>query len=347
MMFRVSWVDDRGEVQVNRGYRIQHSSAIGPYKGGLRFHPSVNLSILKVPRLRADLQERADHAAHGRRQGRLRLRSQGPQPATKSCASARLSDHRTVPPRGAGHRRAGGRHRRRRPRSRLHGRHDEEAQQQRRLRVHRQGPVLRRLADPSRSHRLRHGLLRQEMLRTKGMSLSRACACRCRARATWRSTPSRRPWRSAPRSSPCSDSERHRDRRSRLHAREAGADGHQEPPVRPRFRLRPEVRPQVRAGKRPWGVPVDIALPCATQNEVDGNDARELVKNGVKCVAEGANMPSDLDAVHIFLDAKILYGPGKAANAGGVATSGLEMTRTLACACTGRARRSTPACTAS
>ena len=81
------------------------------------------------------------------------------------------------------------------------------------------------------------------------------------------------------------------------------------------------------AGKRPWGVPVDIALPCATQNEVDGNDARELVKNGVKCVAEGANMPSDLDAVHAFLDAKILFGPGKAANAGGVATSGLEMTQ--------------------
>jgi glutamate dehydrogenase (NADP+) len=74
-------------------------------------------------------------------------------------------------------------------------------------------------------------------------------------------------------------------------------------------------------------VPVDIALPCATQNEIDGEDARLLVKNGVKCVAEGANMPSNLDAVHVFLDAKIMYGPGKAANAGGVATSGLEMTQ--------------------
>ena len=81
------------------------------------------------------------------------------------------------------------------------------------------------------------------------------------------------------------------------------------------------------AGKTPWGVPVDIALPCATQNELGGEDARELVKNGVKCVAEGANMPSDLEAVHVFLAARILYGPGKAANAGGVATSGLEMTQ--------------------
>jgi glutamate dehydrogenase (NADP+) len=81
------------------------------------------------------------------------------------------------------------------------------------------------------------------------------------------------------------------------------------------------------AGKNPWGVPVDIALPCATQNELNGDDARELVKNGVKCVAEGANMPSNLEAIEVFLHSKILYGPGKAANAGGVATSGLEMTQ--------------------
>jgi glutamate dehydrogenase (NADP+) len=81
------------------------------------------------------------------------------------------------------------------------------------------------------------------------------------------------------------------------------------------------------AGAKPWGVPVDIALPCATQNELDGDDARTLVKNGVKCVAEGANMPSTLEAVEVFHAAKILYAPGKASNAGGVATSGLEMTQ--------------------
>ena len=81
------------------------------------------------------------------------------------------------------------------------------------------------------------------------------------------------------------------------------------------------------AGKNPWSVPTDIALPCATQNELNGDDARELVKNGVICVAEGANMPSNLEAVKVFLDNKILFGPSKAANAGGVATSGLEMTQ--------------------
>jgi glutamate dehydrogenase (NADP+) len=80
-------------------------------------------------------------------------------------------------------------------------------------------------------------------------------------------------------------------------------------------------------GAKPWSVPVDIALPSATQNEIDGKDAKELVKNGVKCVAEGANMPSTLEAVDTFLEAKILYAPGKASNAGGVATSGLEMTQ--------------------
>ena len=80
-------------------------------------------------------------------------------------------------------------------------------------------------------------------------------------------------------------------------------------------------------GKRPWAVACDIALPCATQNELDENDAKELLKNGVKCVAEGANMPSTLGAVEAFIGAKILYAPGKASNAGGVATSGLEMSQ--------------------
>ena len=80
-------------------------------------------------------------------------------------------------------------------------------------------------------------------------------------------------------------------------------------------------------GKRPWGVKCDIALPCATQNELDGNDAKELVANGCICIAEGANMPSTPEAIHAFHDAKVLFAPGKASNAGGVATSGLEMSQ--------------------
>src|SRR5690606_32422024 len=84
---------------------------------------------------------------------------------------------------------------------------------------------------------------------------------------------------------------------------------------------------EFKAGIRPWGLPVDIALPCATQNELDKSDAEALVKNGVICVAEGANMPCTLEAVDVFLAAKTLYAPGKASNAGGVATSGLEMSQ--------------------
>ena len=81
------------------------------------------------------------------------------------------------------------------------------------------------------------------------------------------------------------------------------------------------------AGKRPWHVPTDIALPCATENELDDNDARTLVANGVRCIAEGANMPSTLGAIDVFQHAGVLYAPGKASNAGGVATSGLEMSQ--------------------
>jgi glutamate dehydrogenase (NADP+) len=84
------------------------------------------------------------------------------------------------------------------------------------------------------------------------------------------------------------------------------------------------------AGKTPWGVPCDVALPCATQNELLGDDARELVKNGCIAVSEGANMPTNLEGVHVFKDAKILFAPGKAANAGGVAVSGLEMSQNSA-----------------
>jgi len=91
--------------------------------------------------------------------------------------------------------------------------------------------------------------------------------------------------------------------------------------------LADDARFEFLAGKRPWHVPADIALPCATQNEQDEDDARTLVHNGVQCVAEGANMPSTLEAVDVFLQAGTLYAPGKASNAGGVATSGLEMSQ--------------------
>ena len=114
----------------------------------------------------------------------------------------------------------------------------------------------------------------------------------------------------------------------RLHAGQAGpVDGGEEPALRPGRRLCRAGRRQFLPGERPWHVPVDVALPCATQNELDAEDAATLVKNGVVCVAEGANMPSTMEAIALFEQPGVLFAPGKASNAGGVATSGLEMSQ--------------------
>lgn len=104
-------------------------------------------------------------------------------------------------------------------------------------------------------------------------------------------------------------------------------DGAEERQAWPHQRAGRAVRPEFRKGQTPWSLPCDIALPCATQNELGAEDARTLLRNGCICVAEGANMPTTLEAVDIFLDAGILYAPGKASNAGGVAVSGLEMSQ--------------------
>ncbi len=143
IQFRVSWVDDRGQVQVNRAFRVQFNSAIGPYKGGMRFHPSVNLSILKFLGFEQTFKNALTTPADGRRQRRLRFRSEGQKPGRDHALLPGVDD-RAISPSGPGHRRAGRRYRRRRPRSRLYGRHDEKTVQQYRLRIYRQGPLLRR-----------------------------------------------------------------------------------------------------------------------------------------------------------------------------------------------------------
>jgi glutamate dehydrogenase (NADP+) len=140
VMFRVSWVDDHGEVQVNRGYRIQHSMAIGPYKGGLRFHPSVNLSILKFLAFEQTFKNALTTLPMGGGKGGSDFDPKGKSPGEvmRFCQAFVTELFRHV---GADTDVPGRRHRRGRPRGGLHGRHDEEAQQPRRLRVHRQGPA--------------------------------------------------------------------------------------------------------------------------------------------------------------------------------------------------------------
>ena len=159
--FRVCWEDDNHNIRVQRGYRVQNNNAIGPYKGGIRFHPSVNEFDPQVPRLRADLQERADRPADGRRQGRRQFQSQGQERRRDHALLPELHD-RALSPYRRRHRRAGRRHRRRRPRDRLYVRPVQAHHQQLRRRADRQGHGIWRLADPHRGDRLWRRLFPRE-----------------------------------------------------------------------------------------------------------------------------------------------------------------------------------------
>ena len=198
ILFRVPWVDDQGEVQVNRGFRIEMNSAIGPYKGGLRFHPSVNLGILKFLAFEQVFKNCADHAADGRRQGRLGLRPQGQERQRGDALLPELHE-RAVPPHRPGHRRAGRRHRRGRARDRLPVRAVQEAAQRVHRRADRQGPELGRLADPAGGHRLRLRVLRRGDAGDPQGDAWRARSASSPAAATSRSTRSRRSSTSAAR----------------------------------------------------------------------------------------------------------------------------------------------------
>ena len=165
--FRVCWEDDNGNIRVQRGYRVQNNNAIGPYKGGIRFHPIGQREHPQVPRLRADLQERADRPADGRRQGRRQLQSQGQERRRDHALLPELHD-RALPPHRRRHRRAGRRHRRRRARDRLHVRPVQAHHQPVHRRADRQGPRIWRLADPARGDRLRRGLFPREHAQAPG-----------------------------------------------------------------------------------------------------------------------------------------------------------------------------------
>ena len=161
VMFRVPWLDDQGEVQINRGFRIEMNSAIGPYKGGLRFHPSVNARHPQVPRVRAGVQELADHArrwAAARAAPTSIPKGKSDNEVMRFCQSFMTE---LCAPHRSRHRRAGRRHRRRRPRDRLPVRPVQAAAERVHRRADRQGPQLGRLADPARGDRLRRGLLRR------------------------------------------------------------------------------------------------------------------------------------------------------------------------------------------
>ncbi|MGA6108975.1 NADP-specific glutamate dehydrogenase [Pseudomonas solani] len=325
ILFRVPWVDDAGRVRVNRGYRVQMSSAIGPYKGGLRFHPSVNLGVLKFLAFEQVFKNSLTSLPMGGGKGGSDFDPKGKSDAEvmRFCQSFMSELYRhigadlDVPAGdiGVGAREIGF----------LFGQYKRLSNEFTSVLT---GKGLAYGGSLIRPEATGYGCVyfAQEMLkgRESGFDGQRVAISGSGNVAQYAA---QKVMELGGKVISLSDSE------GTLFA-EGGLTQEQWEAVMElknvrRGRLSELQAPGLRflAGQRPWSLACDIALPCATQNELDANDARTLLANGCICVAEGANMPSTLEAVDIFVEAGILYAPGKASNAGGVATSGLEMSQ--------------------
>lgn len=326
IIFRVSWVDDQNEVRVNRGYRIQHSSSIGPYKGGTRFHPSVNLSILKFLAFEQTLKNALTTLPMGGGKGGADFdpkgRSQGE--VMRFCQSyvtelfRHIGSDTDVP---AGDIGVGGRE------------------------VGFMAGMMKKLSNRSDSVFTGKGMsfggslirpeatgygtvyFAEEMLKHIGRSLDGLRVSVSGAGNVAQYTVEKAMMLGA-KVVTISDSS----------GTVVDEQGFTTEKLTELMEVKNHLRGRVNdyakrvkatftPGVRPWHVPVDVALPCAVQNELDEKDAATLIKNGVLCVAEGANMPSTAGAIKLFEKSEVLFAPGKASNAGGVATSGLEMSQ--------------------
>ncbi|MBO5953713.1 MAG: NADP-specific glutamate dehydrogenase [Oscillospiraceae bacterium] len=324
ILFRVPWVDDRGQVHVNHGYRVQYNSAIGPYKGGLRFHPSVNLSVMKFLAFEQVFKNSLTGLPLGGGKGGADFDPKGKsdREIMAFCQSfmtelARHVGKNTDVPAGdigVGAREIGY----------LFG-------QYKRLRNSFEG-VLTGKGLPfggskARTQATGYGLLylTQEMLRRNGQEIAGKTVAVSGA-GNVAIYAIEKAWQMGAKPVTCSDStgwiydsqgidtellrQIKEDRRERLTAYAAARPG-----------------AQYRQGRGVWTVPCQVALPCATQNELELSDAQALVAGGCIAVAEGANMPTTLEATRYLQQSGVLFCPGKAANAGGVAASGLEMSQ--------------------
>ena len=327
VMFRISWVDDKGQVQVNRGYRVQMNSAIGPYKGGLRFHPTVDLGVLKFLAFEQVFKNALTTLPMGGGKGGSDFDPKGKSDAEvmRFCQAFMSELYRhigadtDVP---AGDIGVGGREI-----GFLFGQYKKLRNEFTSVLT---GKGLTWGGSLIRPEATGYGTVyfAQSMLQTKGDKLEGkrvvisgsgnvaqyACEKAIQLGAKVLTVSDSNGFALFPDSGMTEaqlaaliELKEVRRERVSVYAKEQGL--------------------QYFENQKPWGVKCDIALPCATQNELDGKDAATLLANGVICVAEGANMPSTLEAVEAFLKAKILYAPGKASNAGGVATSGLEMSQ--------------------
>ena len=325
--FKVVWVDDKGDVQVNTGYRVQFNSAIGPYKGGLRFHPSVNPSILKFLGFEQIFKNALTTLPMGGAKGGSDFNPKGKsdREVMRFCQAFMTELWRHIGPQtdvpagdiGVGGREIGY----------LYGMYRKLAQENTGVLTGKGMTYGGSLIRPEATGFGAVYFLRQ-MLEKAGMDIKgQTIAISGFGNVAWGAA----------------------TKATELGAKVvtiSGPDGYIYDPagldaekIAYMLELRASnndvVEPyaakfpgsQFFAGKKPWEVKVDIAMPCATQNELDGEDAKRLLANGVKVVAEVSNMGCRPEAIDAFIAAKIPYGPGKAVNAGGVATSGLEMTQ--------------------
>jgi glutamate dehydrogenase (NADP+) len=324
IIFRVPWVDDKNRVQINRGFRVQFNSALGPYKGGLRFHPSVMLGTIKFLGFEQTFKNALTGMPIGGGKGGSDFDPKGrsDHEIMRFCQSfmtelgRHLGEYTDVPAGdiGVGQREIGymfGQYKR------IANKYESGVLT---------GKGLTWGGSRVRTEATGYGAVYfvERMLRTKGQSFDGKKVVVSGAGNVAIYT-MEKVKQLGGRIIACSDSDGYV-------VEESGIDLTLLKEVKERLRGRVKDYAARRGSSatfvpegRVWDVPADIAMPSATQNELTGNDARTLVKNGVVAVGEGANMPCTPDAVRVFLDGKVLFGPGKAANAGGVATSALEM----------------------
>ena len=326
IQFRVSWVDDKGQVQVNRGYRVQMSSAIGPYKGGMRFHPSVNLGILKFLAFEQTFKNALTTLPMGGGKGGSDFDPKGrsDNEVLRFCQALMTELYRHIGPNidvPAGDIGVGGREV-----AYMYGMYRKLANE---VTGTFTGKGLTFGGSLIRPEATGYGLIYfvQEMLKTRGRTLD-GMRCAISGSGNVAQYAAQKVLDLGGIVVTFSDSE----------GTVYNPDGFTVEQWSALMVLKNEKRGRIRElaeqfglnfskGALPWQFPCDIALPCATQNELGEEDALTLLGNGCFCVAEGANMPSTLGAVHAFQKAGILYAPGKASNAGGVACSGLEMSQ--------------------
>ena len=327
IIFRVPWVNDKGEVEINRGYRVQMNSAIGPYKGGIRFHPSVNLSILKFLAFEQTFKNSLTTLPMGGGKGGSDFNPKGKSDneVMRFCQSfvTELARHigadTDVP---AGDIGVGGREI-----GFMFG-------QYKRMRDEFTGTFTGKGLDwggsPLRPEATGYGTcyFAQEMLATRGESFEGKTVC-ISGSGNVAQFAAKKATELGAKVVTLSDSSGYIYDPEGISPEKLEYVMMLKNVYRGRIKEYAERYPSAQyfAGERPWGVKCDIAMPCATQNELNGEQAQALVDNGCFCVAEGSNMPSTPEAIAIFQNNKLLYSPGKASNAGGVATSGLEMTQ--------------------